>query len=242
METPETLAHAGAPLIAELATPEVRAAIARTPSLGWYRQALVGMAQAEQAQMFAEVEQVCAENRAIENTQEFKAVNGLGYPYYRCPLSVRLRFEDLYGIGCWQHNDFVEDFLKHHPGLRLKVTRGTRGQQYGRVLAPRNVRETAGPVRTTDVVIPSGVEGSRGESFKVVPRDPSTAPEGSARDDLSGGCDGAQGEPATGVIDLSLHETAPPDSPPAESDEDIPTEGEVYLHQRQREADFLTYG
>src|SRR5437762_13076468 len=62
-----------------------REEIAKAESLGWYRQALLGMAQKEQAQMFAEIAHVCKENREIENSSGFKACNGIGYPYYRCP-------------------------------------------------------------------------------------------------------------------------------------------------------------
>lgn len=129
METPEAIAACGPKAFqSEVASPEVRRAINSSPALRWYRDALVGMAQREQAEMFAEIEHVGRENREIERC----ATNGFGLPYYRCPLSVRMRFEDLYGEGCWKDEAFVEDFLKHHPGLRVKVTRGTKGQEYRR--------------------------------------------------------------------------------------------------------------
>ncbi len=39
-------------------------------------------------------------------------------------------FEEIYGQGCWQDKDFMEDVLKHHPELRIRVKRGIRGQEY----------------------------------------------------------------------------------------------------------------
>lgn len=126
MDAPALAALGPKCFISEFATPEMRMEIARSQSLSWYREGIKVIAQDEQAQMLAEVANVCRENREMES----KASNGLGLPYYRCPLSVRLRFEDIYGEGCWNDEAFVEDFLKHHPGLRLKVTHGTRGQEY----------------------------------------------------------------------------------------------------------------
>lgn len=109
----------------------VRDEITGARALGWYNQALLGMAQNEVAEMHREIAFVSKQNREIENTQEFKACDGIGYPTDRIPVSVHLKMEDIYGIGCWKDPAFKEDFLKHHPGLRIKVTRGTRGQEYG---------------------------------------------------------------------------------------------------------------
>jgi hypothetical protein len=96
------------------------------PALGWYKQAMLGLAQEEQASILRDVERISQENRLIEH----KAVNGLGLPYARFPLSMVAKFEAIYGKGCWRDKEFVEDTLKHHPGLQLIVKRGTRGQEY----------------------------------------------------------------------------------------------------------------
>lgn len=104
-----------------------RETIAKSAALGNYRGAVKRMAQAELAEMHREIEFVSRQNREIE----FKATDGLGVPEYRIPVSVHFKMEALFGTGCWQDEDFVEDFLKHHPGLRINVTRGTRGQEYG---------------------------------------------------------------------------------------------------------------
>jgi hypothetical protein len=109
---------------------EVRLEIAKLDPDGPYRIAVRELSQDRVAHMHRLIDLVSQDNRRIEATQEFKACNGLGYPWYTKPVEVHHYFEALYGTGCWQDEDFVEDFLKHHPGLRIKVTRGTKGQQY----------------------------------------------------------------------------------------------------------------
>lgn len=108
----------------------VREEIAKSPTLGWYRRALLIMKQEAVAQMHASIARTAEENRLIENTQEFKACDGIGYPKMRIPVDVWYQMEDIWGVGCWKDDDFQEDFLKQHPELRLKITRGTKGQQY----------------------------------------------------------------------------------------------------------------
>jgi hypothetical protein len=108
----------------------LRLEIAKSSVLGPYREACRQFAQSQVALMHKEIAALSEENRRIEQSQEFMATNGLGYPYYRKPVSVHYLFEELYGYGCWQDEGFVEDFLKHHPGLRIRTTRGTRGQEY----------------------------------------------------------------------------------------------------------------
>lgn len=130
----------------------VREEIAKSPALGWYRRALLTMKQFAVKQMHDSIARTAAENRQIENTAEFKACDGLGYPQMRIPVDVWFQMEDLWGPGCWKDDKFREDFLKHHPELRLKVTRGTRGQEYagrpGREIGPMRPMgpmETAAP-------------------------------------------------------------------------------------------------
>ena len=106
----------------------VREEIAKSTSLDWYKQALKLMSMKQQALMFTEIRAIGRENREIER----KAVDGLGLPYARIPLSVIEHFKALYGPDCWQDKAFMEDFLNHHPECRLIVKRGTRGQEYVR--------------------------------------------------------------------------------------------------------------
>lgn len=108
----------------------VREEIAKAPALAWYRRALLIMKQDALARMHAAIARTAQENRQIESSQEFKATNGLGYPESRIPVDVWFQMEDLWGPGCWRDDKFREDFLKHHPELRLKITRGTKGQEY----------------------------------------------------------------------------------------------------------------
>jgi hypothetical protein len=111
-------------------TQALRLEIAKAGKHGPYMDALLCLAQHQVALIHAAIAAVSADNRRIEATEEFKAANGLGCPWYRKPQLLHDFFEAIYGDGCWQDKDFVEDVLKHHPGLRIKVTRGTRGQQY----------------------------------------------------------------------------------------------------------------
>jgi hypothetical protein len=111
----------------ELATKEVRFAIAKTGALGAYKDALQHLAQHQVALIHAAIREVGRQNRIIE--KESKATRAF-LPYYRKPLLLHDFFEAIYGEGCWKDNDFVEDVLKHHPELRINVKRGIRGQEY----------------------------------------------------------------------------------------------------------------
>ena len=104
----------------------VRLEIAKSSELGPYKESLKLLAQEQQAQIWREIEAISAENHRID----WKASNGLGVPYARFPPLLIEHFKLLYGEECWPDEDFIEDILKHHPGLRCKVKRGTRGQEY----------------------------------------------------------------------------------------------------------------
>jgi hypothetical protein len=109
---------------------EVRFEIGKLDPAGPYMCAVRAFSQDRIAHLHHLIDLVSAENRRIEATEEFKASNGLGYPWYRKPVELHYLFEAEYGIGCWEDENFVEDVLKHHPGLRINVRRGTRGQEY----------------------------------------------------------------------------------------------------------------
>jgi hypothetical protein len=104
---------------------EVRLEIAKAPLLGWYREALRLMSQNQQAMLFEEIRQIGRENRRIE-----RKATSTHLPYCRIPRGVWDQFEAIYGAGCWKDDDFMEDFLKHHPECRIIVKRGIRGQEY----------------------------------------------------------------------------------------------------------------
>lgn len=111
----------------ELASKEVRFAIAKSGALGAYKDALQHLAQHQVALIHAAIEEVGRQNRIIE--KESKATRAF-LPYYRKPILLHDFFEVIYGEGCWQDEDFVEDVLRHHPELRINVKRGIRGQEY----------------------------------------------------------------------------------------------------------------
>jgi len=108
-------------------TPEhVREAIADSPNLHWFKIELANREVHEREKMLAEIRQIGRENREIE----YKATNGLGMPYCRIPLSVIEQGKKMFGDDCWKDSKFTEDFLEAYPECRIKVTRGTRGQEY----------------------------------------------------------------------------------------------------------------
>ena len=109
----------------ELATPERRFAIAKTTALGPYLEAVKDLAQHQVALIHREIERVSIENRTID----WKSA-GTHAPYFRVPALLYDFFECIYGTGCWRDKDFVEDTLKHHPGLRVIVKRDSKGQEY----------------------------------------------------------------------------------------------------------------
>jgi len=110
-------------------TPELgkhlRFEIAKTHACGPYMDAVMELAQNQVAIMHAEIRQVGRENRRIE-----RKATSTHIPHCRIPQLVWEFFEAIYGDGCWQDNDFMEDVLKHHPELRINVKRGIHGQEY----------------------------------------------------------------------------------------------------------------
>src|SRR5262245_40510152 len=104
---------------------EARLAIAKSGQLGPYKEALRLMAAAEVEERHRENLRFSIENAVIDwkATQDY-------IPYCRIPLSVIYKMRDLYGADCWRDEDFTEDFLDHHPGLRVQVKRGIKGQEY----------------------------------------------------------------------------------------------------------------
>ena len=103
----------------------LRLEIAKSKAHGAYKDALLHLAQNQVALMHAEIRQIGRENRRIE-----RKATSTHIPYCRIPQLVWDFFEVIYGEGCWKDNDFMEDFLKHHPECRIIVKRGIRGQQY----------------------------------------------------------------------------------------------------------------
>jgi hypothetical protein len=77
--------------------------------------------------MHAEIREIGRQNRLIE-----RKATSTHVPYCRIPPRVWRAFERIYGEGCWEDKDFMEDFLKHHPECRVIVKRGIRGQEYVR--------------------------------------------------------------------------------------------------------------
>lgn len=103
----------------------VRFAIAKSSALGAYKNACLQLAQNQVAMMHAEIRQIGRENRRIE-----RKATSTHIPHCRIPILVWDFFEEIYGQGCWKDNDFMEDFLRHHPECRINVKRGIRGQEY----------------------------------------------------------------------------------------------------------------
>jgi hypothetical protein len=106
---------------------DVRLEIAKSSTLGPYREACKRLAQEELARVHADIERACRENRIIE--QNSKATPTF-IPYCRFPVSLVKAMEALYWIGCMSEEYFREDTLNHYPGLRLVIKRGIRGQEY----------------------------------------------------------------------------------------------------------------
>jgi len=79
--------------------------------------------------MLKEIEEQC-KIIGIENKQNERQATRSHVPYYRKPVMMHHCFEMIFGEGCWQDEDFIEDVLKHHPELRCKVKYGTKGQEY----------------------------------------------------------------------------------------------------------------
>jgi len=117
-------AEAGPRIFAELPTDVRKEVVVVSPN---YKATLKRMAQWQWARIKWDVERTCIENRIIE--KESKATHTF-LPYCRFPISMVAAFEAIWGEGCLQNEEFREDTLKHHPGLRLHIKRGIRGQEY----------------------------------------------------------------------------------------------------------------
>lgn len=66
---------------------------------------------------------------SIQNQQDRQATNS-HVPECRIPEFMYHCYEVIFGDGCWRDKDFMEDTLRHFPGLRCKVKYGTKGQEY----------------------------------------------------------------------------------------------------------------
>lgn len=62
---------------------------------------------------------------------QHKAMNGLGEKVASIDAEVYFQMRAIYGDWVWSDPEFVEAFLRDNPACRVKVTRGTRGQEYG---------------------------------------------------------------------------------------------------------------
>lgn len=109
----------------ELADKQLRLSIAKSSALGPYKEAVTKLAQKQVELIHDEIRRVSIENA----TTDWKS-GGTHTPYFRVPQLLYDFFECIYGEGCWRDKDFVEDTLKHHPGLRVTVKRGVNGQEY----------------------------------------------------------------------------------------------------------------
>lgn len=118
--------EAGPRAFTPFVSPSVRLEIAKSSSLGPYKESLKLVAQEELKLLHHEIRQISRENARTD----WKAMNGFGVPYARFPPRLIEHFKMLYGEECWPDTEFIEDILKHHPGLRVKVKYGTRGQEY----------------------------------------------------------------------------------------------------------------
>ena len=103
----------------------VRFEIAKSSALGPYKDACLLLAQRQVALMHEAIKQTGRENRSIERKATSSHI-----PHCRIPLLVWDFFEAIYGDGCWQDKDFMDDFLHHHPECKIVVKRGIHGQEY----------------------------------------------------------------------------------------------------------------
>lgn len=103
----------------------IRLELAKTSVAGPYLDACKLLAQHELEEIHREIEFVSLQNSTID-----WMATGTHIPEYRIPVSMWEKMQAIFGEDCWQDKDFVEDTLKHHPGLRVIVKRGIHGQQY----------------------------------------------------------------------------------------------------------------
>ena len=68
----------------------------------------------------------------VNNATEYKATNGLGEPVLtNIPMEIAVQMQSLHGPRCWSDPEFIAAFWRDNPAFRARVTRGTRGQEYG---------------------------------------------------------------------------------------------------------------
>jgi hypothetical protein len=124
-EDPAPLLEAGPRALVDL--PKMfRLELAKSSALGPYREAAKSLSQAELAEIHREIEFVSKQNREIEKTAHHTRSH---YPESRIPMSMWIKMEDIYGKGCWEDHDFMQDTLQCHPGLRIRIKYGVRGQE-----------------------------------------------------------------------------------------------------------------
>lgn len=88
------------------------------------------VATLEYARLLAERRQIAQDN----SNSEFKSVNGIGQLAARIGereyRAVMERYRPDYGGGnCWNDDQFVRDYIRDNPHVRVKTNRGTRGQE-----------------------------------------------------------------------------------------------------------------
>ncbi len=84
-----------------------------------------------------EYAKLLADRRAIaqdNQKSEFKSVNGMGELKARISMSeyhaVKDRYADMYSGGnCWDDPEFIKAYLRDNEHARVKISRGTRGQE-----------------------------------------------------------------------------------------------------------------
>lgn len=106
--------------------PEQRKELGRSTFFRRFMDALANLGRRRHAAMRESEKQVAQEN---QNTV-FKATNGLGELYGRIPLDTYIAMQQKYGRDCWKDPNFTKAFFRDNPHLRVKTTRGTRGQEY----------------------------------------------------------------------------------------------------------------
>lgn len=106
--------------------PELVKEVARTPALEPVKQATIKLAQIKRQRDIEQSNQIAKENH---NT-EFKAVDGIGELKARIPMSVYIEMRRRCGDDYWEHSSNCEEFLKNNPQFKIKISRGTRGQEY----------------------------------------------------------------------------------------------------------------
>jgi hypothetical protein len=106
--------------------PEVMREVALKPSLRKIRDATVRLAQIKRQRDIEASDRIILENKETE----FKAVDGLGELKARIPMRVFLEMRRRCGTDYWAHPENIDEFLQNNPQYGVKISRGTRGQEY----------------------------------------------------------------------------------------------------------------